>query len=216
MEEKKNVQSLMKVADSISESFAKLKFVTIACLVGAFLTACFCVWYATSSISGLGNKIYVLDKGQVLTASRQEVSITRADEVKAQSQRFHELFFTATPNREVVQQNLEAALKLAADRSVYNYYNDLQESGFYRRISQSNAVQEIAVDSVIVDTKRYPYPVVTFSSLYITRPTKIVKSRLVTRMNMIDVPRDETNLNGLKVENFEVMQNEEIESRNRR
>ena len=171
MEEKKNVQSLMKVADSISESFAKL---------------------------------------------RQEVSITRADEVKAQSQRFHELFFTATPNREVVQQNLEAALKLAADRSVYNYYNDLQESGFYRRISQSNAVQEIAVDSVIVDTKRYPYPVVTFSSLYITRPTKIVKSRLVTRMNMIDVPRDETNLNGLKVENFEVMQNEEIESRNRR
>ena len=56
----------------------------------------------------------------------------------------------------------------------------------------------------------------TFSSLYITRPTKIVKSRLVTRMNMIDVPRDETNLNGLKVENFEVMQNEEIESRNRR
>ena len=34
-------------------------------------------------------------------------------------------------------------------------------------------------------------------------------------MNMIDVPRDETNLNGLKVENFEVVRNDLVESRDR-
>ena len=215
MEEKKNVQSLIRVTNSISQSFTRLKFVTIACLVGVFATAAVCVIYTADTLASLGGKIYVLDNGQVLTATRQDASISRADEVRAQSERFHQLMFTATPNRDVVQGNLEKALGLCGDRSAYNYYNDLQESGFYRRISQSNAVQEIAVDSSWVDTRTYPYKVTTFSSLYMTRQSLVVKYNLVTRMNMIDVPRDSRNLNGLKIENFEVVSNEMVEERKR-
>lgn len=215
MEEKKNVQSLIRVTNSISQSFTKLKFVTIACLVGVFATAAVCVIYTANTLSGMGGKIYVLDNGQVLTATRQDASLTRSDEVRAQSERFHELFFTASPNRDVVQSNLERALQLCGDRSAYNYYNDLQESGFYRRISQSNAVQEIAVDSVKVDVRVYPYRVVTYSSLYMTRQSLVAKYMLVTRLNMIDVPRDERNLNGLKIEAFEVVSNDLVEERKR-
>ena len=62
MEEKRSVQSLVKVANTISSSFAKLKFVTITCLIGLFVTAAFCVVYTIYSVTEIGNKIYVLDK----------------------------------------------------------------------------------------------------------------------------------------------------------
>lgn len=213
--ENKNVSNMVRAVDSISSSFAKLKFVTLACVVGMAVTAIGCAVYSINKVSELGNKVYVLDKGQVLTASREDVAVTREDEVKEQSRRFHTLFFTVSPNSTVLRQNLEQAMRLSADKSVYQYYNDLQESGYYRRFAQAQAVQEIQVDSVIVDMRSYPYRVATFSSLYITRPSLIVKNSLVTRMNMLDVPRDPTNLNGLKIENFEVVRNTEVEKRNR-
>lgn len=214
-EEKKNIQSLTKTSNSIISSFAKMKFISIACIIGIFATAAFCVTYTLITVNDLGKKIYVLDKGQVLTASREDSSVNRRDEVIAQSERFHTLFFTASPNRDVVQNNIESALRLCADRSAYTYYNAVQESGFYRLVSQSNAVQEIVVDSVKVDMRSYPYQTMTYSSLYVTRATMVVKSLLVTRMNFVEVPRDMTNLNGLKIENFEVVRKEEIERRNR-
>ena len=215
MEEKKNIQSLVKASNTIMASFAKVKFISIISVIGMFVTALACVTLTLWKVDDLGKKIYVLDKGQVLTASREDANINRRDEIRAQSERFHTLFFTASPNRDVVQANIENALRLCADRSAYNYYNDLQESGFYRRVSQSNAVQEIVVDSVRVDMQTYPYQTVTFSSLYVTRQSLVVRSLLVTRMNMIEVPRDMTNLNGLKIEKFEVVRNEELERRNR-
>ena len=211
----RDVQSLIRVSGSITESFSKMKFISLSCIIGLFVTAVACVVYGISSVNKLNSTIYVLDKGQAFSASRQDVTISRIDEVKAQSERFHTLFFTATPSREILQRNLEDAMYLCADRSVYTYYNDIQESGFYRRIAQTNSIQEVVVDSVVVSSKGYPYSVVTYSSLYITRPTLIVKNRLVTRMNMIDAPRDRRNMNGLKIENFEVPVNEEVERRKR-
>ena len=215
MEEKKNVHSIVKMFGSITDSFAKMKFVVLACIIGMVVTAIACVGYTNYTTANLANKIYVLDKGQVLTASRQDVSINRADEVRAQSERFHAFFFTVSPNREIVEQNIESALKLSADKSVYNYYNDLQEDGFYRRVAQSNAIQEVVVDSVQVDMKTYPYRVATYATLFLTRPSVVTKYSLITTMSMLDVPRDEFNLNGLKVENFNVVRREEVDRRRR-
>lgn len=214
-EQKKNIQSLVKMTGTISESFAKMKFVTVASLLAVVVTAIGCVVYTAMTVSGLTNKVYVLNNGQALVAGRQDVSVTRGDEVRVQSERFHTFFFTASPNRDVVQRNIESALRLCADRSAYNYYNDNQENGHYRRIAQSNAVQEIIVDSVQVNVRTYPYQVATYSTIFLTRSSKLSKYILITTMNMIDVPRDETNLNGLKVENFKVVRNDLVESRDR-
>ena len=208
------VQSMARTGDTILGSFARLKFITIACVVGMFLCAAFCVVYTVNGMSELGNKIYVLDKGQVMTASRQDVSITRRDEVIEQSTKFHRLFFNVSPNRDMVKRNVEASLEIS-DRSVYNYYMDLQEKGFYKRIAQTNASQEIVIDSVHVDMKRYPYGVVTYATLFITRESNITMTSLISRCSMLDVPRTAKNLNGLQIEKFEVVESKEIERRRR-
>lgn len=205
------MESLIQVTGTITDSFKKLRFVTIACLAIVFLTSVTCVVVSVSKISEFTHQVYVLDRGQAFSASREDVTVNRADEVDAVSRRFHSLFFNVSPNREVVNYNLEQAYQLCADNTVYSYYNDVQASGFYTRMSQAQAVQDIKVDSIRINTMVYPYYVETFSSLYVTRPTLIVKSRLVTTCNMIDVPRDKSNMNGLKIENFQVPVLEEVQ-----
>lgn len=210
----KNIESILKVSNSITESFMKLKFVTIACVVCTFLTAVVCTYYTMSEVRALGRTVYVLNNGQVLTAFRQDVSVTRADEIRSQSENFHKLFFNISPNRDMVTRNIEAALEIS-DKSAYKYFNDLQEGGYYKRFSQAAAVQEVVIDSVVVNARVYPYEVKTYASLYVTRESNITLSSLVTTCNMIDVPRNPKNLNGLQIERFNVLENKQISSRRR-
>lgn len=211
----KNVDNLVKATNSITASFKSLRFVTIACLVGAFVTALLCVFLSTSAISDLSNQIYVLDdKGQVLSAGRQDVQTSRRDEIIDQATRFHELFFNVSPNRDIVKLNLERALEIS-DKSVYNYYTDLNEKGFYRRLQQTNSSQQIIVDSVKVDMRQSPFTVVTYASQFITRESNITRFSLITRCSMIDVNRNPKNLHGLQIEKFEVLENNQIEQRRR-
>ncbi len=211
----KNVDNLVKATNSITSSFKSLRFVVISCLVGAFVAAVLCVYLSTSAINGLGDTIYVLDdKGQVLSAGRQNVQTSRRDEIIDQATRFHELFFNVSPNRDIVKINLERALEIS-DKSVYNYYTDLNEKGFYRRLQQTNSSQQIVVDSVRVDMRQTPFTVVTYASQFITRESNITRFSLITRCNMIDVNRNPKNLHGLQIEKFEVLENNQIEQRKR-
>lgn len=209
-----NMQGLLRTADTITESFARLRFVTLTCLVGAFACAVVCVALSTRRISEMADQIYVLDNGQVLSAARMSMNITREDEVRDQAERLHFYLFSVSPNRDIVQKNLEEALKIS-DRSVYEYYKDVDETGFYRRISQNSAVQDIVIDSVRTDLRRYPYPVVTYATLTLTRSSKMTRYKLVSRCNMIEVGRNPENLHGLQVERFEVLENRLIDERNR-
>ena len=215
MEEKKmNMDGLLQTSNTITASFQKLRFVTIACLASVVICAIGCVVYTAYTVSSMGDKIYVLDKGAAMTATRADVMVTREDEIREQSRRLHQLLFTVSPNREMIKNNIEAALKFS-DKSVYNYYKDVDEKGFYRRIAQTGAAQDIVVDSVVTRKSKYPYPVVTYAKLYLTRQSSVTVFSLVSRCNMLDVTRSSDNLNGLRIERFEVIRNDELETRKR-
>ena len=209
------VDNLVKVTGTITESFRKLKFVTIAAFVCVFATAFGCVVYSMYSVSKTQGKVYVVDRGQAFSATMQDQGANRSAEVEHMSKYFHGLFFNVSPNMDVVDANIETAFRYCADNSVAKYYGDLREQGFYRNVQSAQAVQEVVVDSVKVNMRVYPYEVFTYSSLYITRPSLMVKSMLVTQMSMIDVTRDSFNPNGLKIESFSVPVNKEIERRKR-
>lgn len=219
MEKKKkdteiNIPGLLKTSNTITESFKKLKFVTILCIVGTVLCSILCVVYSISRVMSMGDKVYVLNSGQVLTADRQSTSVTRADEVRDQAVRLHEYLFSVTPNRDMVTRNIEEALKIS-DRSVYDYYRDVDETGFYRRMAQTGSIQDVVVDSVKTDVSRYPYPVITYVTLTVTRPSSMVRTRLVSRCSMVEVGRNPKNLHGLLIEKFEVVENTKIDERKR-
>lgn len=210
----RNVSSLIGAASTITESFNKLKFVTLVSIVGGFLTAAGCLVYSFYSIGKLQAQVFVLDNGQVLSASAQPTALSLRDRVEFQSKNLHNLLFTITPNKDVVTRNVEAALEIS-DRSVYNYYQDLNERRFYHRMAQTNASQDIRIDSVRVDISRQPYRVATFATLTLIRESNIQRSALVTHCTMIDVNMNRKNREGLQVENFEVVRNDVLETRKR-
>lgn len=217
MEEKKNtknVQSLVETAGTITGSFNSLKIISITSVIVACLTAAVCVFYSLYVHSQNQRQVFVLDRGQVLTASSQDVSLSLRDRIEFQAKSLHRLLFTVTPNKDVVTANINEALEIS-DRSVYEYYQTLNEKGFYRRMFQANASQDIRVDSVRVDMSTYPYRVATFATLTNIRESSLQRSVLVTRCRMIEVNMNRKNREGLQIEEFTVVSNDELESRRR-
>ena len=75
-------------------------------------------------------KIYVLDRGKsLLLALSQDQATNRPVEAREHVRRFHELFFTLSPDAEAIKENVERALALC-DESGYSYYQDLLEKGY--------------------------------------------------------------------------------------
>lgn len=207
--------SLIETSNTILGAFRRFKFVTVACIAGFFigLTAVFV--YATAMISQAQKTVYVVDsRGQAFSATQQQAGFGREDEIRDQSVKFHELFFNITPNNDIIRRNVERALEIS-DRSVYSYYNTLQEQGYYKQFVSANATQQIVVDSVRVNMRVHPYQVRTYATEYLTRESVMSKNTLVTQCSMLEVNRSEKNVHGLQIEQFEVLENRTVETRRR-
>lgn len=91
-------------------------------------------------------KIYVLDNGKsLMLALSQDMEQNRPAEAREHVRRFHELFFTLSPEKSAIEHNVSRAL-LLADKSAYNYYRDFTEQGYYNRIISGNINQVLNVD----------------------------------------------------------------------
>lgn len=210
----KNVDNLVSSMGSITSSFTSFKVIVICSIVLACLSAGFSVVYCMTQVSLMQSRIYVLDGGTALSASAVDASVTREDEVRDQVIRFHELFFNAPPDISMINKNLEKALKLA-DRSAYDYFENLQESGYYRKLTNADAFQQIEIKDVIIDMQSYPYSVKVVSDLWVTRKSNMSLFTLETSCRLVNVPRSVNNLHGLMIQNFEVKRNDLVETRNR-
>ena len=96
----------------------------------------------------------------LMLALSQDLSQNRPAEAREHVRRFHELFFTLSPEKSAIEHNVKRAL-LLADKSAYHYYQDFAEKGYYNRIIAGNINQTVRVDSVVCDFDNYPYTATT-------------------------------------------------------
>ena len=81
-------------------------------------------------------KIYVLDGGKsLMLALSQDLAQNRPVEAREHVRRFHELFFTLSPDKNAIESNINRALFLV-DKSAFRYYKDMEEKGYYNRVKQ--------------------------------------------------------------------------------
>ena len=154
-------------------------------------------------------KIYVLDQGKsLLLALQTDAVMSKEIEVKDHVTRFHELMFTLSPQKQTIQENLDRAFNLA-DRSAYEYSQDLAEKGYYSRLVSANISQQMMVDSVVFQGNGYPYQVRTYARQYVVRESNISECQL------INSSRSDVNPHGLLIEKFKVTENNLIETRKR-
>lgn len=99
---------------------------------------------------------------------------------------------------------------LLADKSVYHYYSDFAEKGYYNRIIAGNINQVLKVDSVVCDFNAYPYRAMTYARQMIVRESNITERSLVTRCELINSGRSDNNPQGFIMEKFEILENRDL------
>jgi len=199
-----------KSLKTIETSFKQIRFfgIVFVCLC-AGITG-YSIWSSYSFAEKQRQKIYVLDGGKsLMLALSQDLSQNRPVEAKEHVRRFHELFFTLSPDKNAIESNINRALFLV-DKSAFRYYKDMQEKGYYDRIISGNINQTIRVDSVTCNFNNYPYQVVTYAIQMIIRESNITQRSLVTRCDLINSVRSDNNPQGFTMEHFGILENRDI------
>ena len=128
-----------KSLKNIETSFRQIRLFCIVLVIGCAVVAICSVVFAFRFAEKQREKIYVLDGGKsLMLALSQDLSQNRPAEAREHVRRFHELFFTLSPEKSAIEHNVKRAL-LLADKSAYNYYQDFAEKGF---LSLVGAVDE--------------------------------------------------------------------------
>lgn len=196
---------------NIENSFQQIRLYAIVFAVFCLLIVGFSLYKSYDFAKEQREKIYVLDKGKsLMLALSQEASINRPVEAREHIRRFHELFFTLSPDKSAIESNMQRAFNLS-DKSTFNYYKDLLEKGYYGRIISGNIQQRIEVDSIQIDFTIYPYTTMTYATHYIIRSSNITKRNLVTQSQLINAVRSDNNPQGFIIEKFTVVENKDIE-----
>ena len=123
---------------NIESSFRQIRLFGIVFLSLCAVVTVWSVWSSYRFAEKQREKIYVLDNGKsLMLALSQDLSQNRPAEAREHVRRFHELFFTLSPEKSAIEHNVKRAL-LLADKSVYHYYSDFAEKGYYNRIIAGN------------------------------------------------------------------------------
>lgn len=199
-----------KSLKNIETSFKQLRFFGIVFLCMCTLVTGYSVYNAYNFAEKQRQKIYVLDNGKsLMLALSQDLSQNRPVEAREHIRRFHELFFTLSPDKSAIESNINRAL-LLSDKSAFNYYKDLSEKGFYNRIISGNINQTIRIDSVVCNLNNYPYEAATYARQMIIRESNITERSLVTYCRLLNSVRSESNPHGFIIEGFEVRENKDV------
>lgn len=197
---------------NIESSFRQIRLFGIIFVLLCAAIVGYSLWSSYDFAEKQREKIYVLDGGKsLMLALSQDLSQNRPAEAREHVRRFHELFFTLSPEKSAIENNIRRAL-LLADKSAYDYYTDFAEKGYYNRIIAGNINQTLKVDSVVCDFDKYPYDVRTYGRQLIIRTSNITERSLVTQCRLLNAARSDDNPNGFTIEGFNILENKDIQT----
>ncbi|MEA1849928.1 conjugative transposon protein TraK [Chryseobacterium sp. MHB01] len=200
-----------KTLRNIENSFRQIRLYAIVFASLCIVVVGYAIWQSYHFAEQQRQKIYVLDNGKsLMLALSQDASINRPVEAREHVRRFHELFFTLAPDKRAIESNMKRAFDLA-DKSAFDYYQDLSEKGYYNRIISGNIQQRIEVDSVVCNFDNYPYSVRTYAQQFIIRSSNVTRRSLTTTCLLVNSVRSDSNPQGFTIEKFAVAENKDLE-----
>ena len=209
------MNKIQLLTQDIEKSFKKLSSLTLVSVAGSLLFALVVGVYALTFAEKQRQKIYVLDQGKSLLLALQTDAVMSKDvEIRDHVTRFHELMFTLSPQKQTLQENLDRAFNLA-DRSAWEYSQDLAEKGYYSRLISANISQQMIVDSVRIVGNGYPWQVETFARQFVVRESTVSQYSFVSTCQVLEGRRSDVNPHGLLIEKFKVVANDLVETRKR-
>lgn len=201
-----------KSLKNLETSFRQIRLFGIIFLSLCAVVVVYSIYSSYTFAEKQREKIYVLDGGKsLMLALSQDLAQNRPAEAREHVRRFHELFFTLSPEKSAIEHNVKRAL-LLADKSAYNYYTDFAEKGYYNRIIAGNINQVLQVDSVVCNFDRYPYQVSTYARQMIIRESNVTERSLITQCRLLNSSRSDDNPNGFTIEGFTILENRDLQT----
>ncbi len=202
---------MFKSLKNLQNAFALTRIYLVLITLLALGTIGYVVYESYQFAELQRNKIYVLDQEEsLLMAISRDVNANRKAEAKSHVKRFHEYFFTLSPEKAAIEGNVQQALYLA-DNSASDVYIRMKEEGFYERIIASGIVCEIKVDSIAINDAVYPFQVKTYGVTSIIRKSNITYRNLETSCTLLNTTRSENNPHGFLIENWKIIDNSDME-----
>ena len=139
-----------KCLTNIETSFRQLRMYALVFAGVCAVVTVAAVWMSYSFAERQRQKIYVLDNGRsLMVALSQDLAQNRPVEAREHVRRFHELFFTLSPDKAAIESNVGRALQMA-DKSALSYYKVLRAMS--RRWSKWTA--SAAISTIILTRLR--------------------------------------------------------------
>lgn len=205
---------MFKQLQELDTAFRYVRGFSVVLIIVSGSLAAWVVWSTQQTTRQLQDKVYILSNEKALEAvagSRQaNLPVEARDHVRS----FHEAFFSLDPDEKVIQQAVARALYLA-DESAKRQYDNLREQGFYRQLIAGNISQQIAFDSIQVETANPPYYFRCYATQQIIRTSSIVHRKLVTDGYLRLVRRSDHNPHGFLIERWRILENPDIRRSNR-
>lgn len=203
---------MFKSLKNLESSFKQIRLFAILYTVLVGLICIYVTWSSYNSAQKAREKIYVLDQGKsLILALEQDINQNRPVEGRDHVRRFHELFFTLSPDSKVIEYNIERALALC-DESARQEYKRLQGEKYYTTLIRNKMTQEIVIDSIKADFSKYPYYAKTYAKQRIISASTIIERNLITENWLKNVGRSDDNPHGFLMEKWNVLNNDPISS----
>lgn len=209
------MNSLSEHYQRIDGAFRNVKFLCVTIASACVAVTAVVLYFSFQFVTGARDVVYVVDEGSAVAARLTGNESTRAIEIEDHVVRFHELLFTLSPNEESIRRRADMAFEMA-DRSAYDFFSDQEEAGYYRRLVSANISQEMVVDSVRFSTASYPYKVLCYGKVDLTRESNVTRYLFVSSCRLRSVSRSSANPHGLLIEQFVMEKYENQGSRRRR
>lgn len=194
---------------NIETAFSHVRRFTLIIISGCLLMSLATVYWAHRFQQQAMDRIYILMEGKALRALSSDRRANAGVEAMDHVDTFHRLFFTLSPDGELIRKQVSKALYLA-DGSAKSSYDNLRENGYYNRVVSGNVSQYLETDSITVDTGASPMGFRYYGRQVITRPTSRVVRSLVTSGVLREVPRSERNPHGFLIEKWETLENRDL------
>lgn len=158
------------------------------------------------------NNGYLLHKGQRLSLEplrdpKRNLEILCEGHIQS----FHELFFSLEPDLAMIKRNIEEKALFMTDNSGKRLYGRLVEKRYFHDVVMRDYRYLMELDSIDVDYSSYPFQFTFYGKQAIEKGRFTTYRNLITSGYLQEVGRTPNNINGIKILDFKVLDNSDIQ-----
>ena len=201
-----------KIFNDIAQSRKHNNRLMYGCLVMMVAIFAIAIHFVVAAHERANSNAYLLYGGQRLPmAPIGDTGQTLKILCEGHIRNFHELFFSLEPDLELIKRNIEGKALFMVDGSGNRLYARLVEKKYFHDVAMRDYRYFLEPDSIQIDYASYPFAFSFYAKQAIEKGKSTTYRNLITKGYLKRTGISPNNLNGIKIIDFEVVDNSDVE-----